>query len=72
MSFGEQVLWAQRVLEKPDAVRQALGGLKQVQRCIEVVCKEKMPAGKEAQRFYKDMLSNMLMEFAIEMGNEQC
>ena len=70
MSYGEQILWAERVLENPNAARLALDKLKYFRQVFETLYEENLPSDPVAQRFFKDMLANMLMDFSFEIRSE--
>ena len=66
MSYGEQVAWAMRVLEKPDAAREALKSVNYFAEDFAELYAEHEPKEAAAKQFYADMVANQLIEFALE------
>lgn len=70
MSYGEQVLWAQRVLDNPEAAREALAMVKNFQSDFEDVYKGYLPEEPAARRFYEEMIANTLSDFAFSIRRD--
>ena len=70
MSYGEQVIWAERVLENPEAARIALDGIKRFQDEFAELVAHHTPLNEEAQRFYEDMLANVLTDYAFSIRRD--
>lgn len=70
MSYGEQVIWANRVLENPEAARIALKEIKKVQDVFEELNAHHTPKDPEARRFYEEMLANVLTDYAFSIRRD--
>ena len=70
MTYGEQVAWCARVLDNPDAAREALEGVKEFINDFDDAYEDNKPLTDKAKEFYAAMISSYFLEFGYDKRSE--